>query len=142
MVETTAVPAASPVRTEHTDVNIRGVLYTGAGMIVATVLVYLAGWGTLAHFRAREWEGKRSQFPLAVQDGDHLPPKPRLEQIDRMEEIRSGAYEARPRYAEERRRLESYGWVDEEKKIVHIPIERAMKVLAEPDRLPARERKP
>ena len=42
--------------------------------------------------------------------------------------------------AQEEARLNSYGWIDEENGIVHIPIERAMDILAKQG-LPARQGK-
>ena len=43
--------------------------------------------------------------------------------------------------AEERARLNGYGWVDESRGIVHIPIDRAMKLLVERG-LPVRQAPP
>ena len=66
-------------------------------------------------------------YPDALPDADRtprvVPPAPRL---------RTDAAADLQRFrAEEDRRLNSYGWIDREKGIVHIPIEQAMKTLAQ-----------
>jgi hypothetical protein len=42
---------------------------------------------------------------------------------------------------QEEKHLKSYGWIDREKGVAHIPIERAMEILANKG-LPARKQKP
>ena len=135
MPETVANPPQThgAVRTEPTDVNVRGILLVGAGLIVVGVIVQLAGYWTFEALRDRVRPGKESRFPLAAQR-ERLPPEPRLEQIDRMKLELEGEPAARI-YAAEEQRLERYGWVDEKRQIVHMPIERAMKIIAAEKRL-------
>jgi hypothetical protein len=52
-----------------------------------------------------------------------LPPEPRLRTIE------NGQFAAF--FHQQRRELSSYGWVDKDKKIVRVPIERAMELYAE-----------
>jgi hypothetical protein len=65
-------------------------------------------------------------FPDALPDVDRTlrisPPGPRLETNPEAELQRFRA--------EEEKRLNTYGWIDKQKGIVHIPIEEAMKNLA------------
>jgi hypothetical protein len=65
-------------------------------------------------------------FPDALPDADRTlrisPPGPRLETNPQAELQRFRA--------EEEKRLNTYGWIDKQKGIVHIPIDEAMKKLA------------
>ena len=62
-------------------------------------------------------------YPLASATEPRLPPAPRLQQFPRTEfyDFRVG----------ELQKLESYGWVNKDAGLVHIPIEDAMRLLAE-----------
>ncbi|HEX7967197.1 MAG TPA: hypothetical protein VF502_03185 [Stellaceae bacterium] len=68
----------------------------------------------------------RGAYPSAVEDVDRrqavVPPAPEL-QTDPPQDLRKFR-------AEEETRLNSYGWVDRGKGIVHIPIRQAMKEVA------------
>ena len=65
-------------------------------------------------------------YPKALPDVDRTlriaPPGPRL-QTDAARDLQRFR-------ADEERRLNSYYWIDKQKRIVHIPIEQAMKKLA------------
>jgi len=123
--------AHGEIRTEHKDVNVRAVLYVGAGLIVVGIISYIASYLTFQALQRGEGRATRSE------QRQRLPPEPRLEQVDRM---KTWGEPTPPLYAEEEQRLDSYGWVNKEKQIVHIPIERAMKLLVEEKRLRAREK--
>ena len=91
----------------------------------------LSGVIVLALFRYldnRLVESEPPASPLAVPSGQ-LPPQPRL-QID--EAAGLATYRAA-----EARQLTTYGWVDRQNGVVHIPIERAKALLLEQG-LPAR----
>jgi len=64
----------------------------------------------------------RAEQAAAVSPAKPLPPAPRLQvnpkaDLDRL-------------HATERDRLETYGWIDRDRHVVRIPIERAMQLLA------------
>ncbi|HWI28289.1 MAG TPA: hypothetical protein VN668_15045 [Stellaceae bacterium] len=65
----------------------------------------------------------RGAYPAALADANRkqtvIPPSPLLQTAP--------AADLRAFRAEEEARLDSYGWVDRDKGIVHIPIARAMK---------------
>jgi hypothetical protein len=70
-----------------------------------------------------EWNAVRNdpaRHPLATTQAQ-APPEPRL-QPDPVHDVE------RMRAAEEQR-LHSYGWVDKEKGVAHIPIEQAMELV-------------
>jgi hypothetical protein len=70
---------------------------------------------------------ERSPTPITG-EGLVLPNAPRLEGIEKMSAATSAPIDDH---------LQKYGWVDREKKIVHIPIQRAMDLAIERDWLRA-----
>jgi hypothetical protein len=71
--------------------------------------------------------GDRSPTPINGK-GLVLPNAPLLEGIEKMSAATSAPIDDH---------LQKYGWVDREKKIVHIPIQRAMDLAVERDWLPS-----
>jgi hypothetical protein len=70
---------------------------------------------------------RKSPFPLVQHPSDKLPPEPRLEQVDRVANVKTPNVFLRERAKEEI--LNGYGTTDE-KGFVHIPIEGAMELIA------------
>ncbi len=96
---------------EPSDMSVAVVGWAALGVLLWLVLIPLIlAWGYPAS------TGDTPKAPTV------LPPEPRLQSDPRADLL---SYEA-----EKERRLESYGWVDRDKGIVHIPIEVAMKRLA------------
>jgi hypothetical protein len=122
---------ASQPHHEESDVDIRGILVFGAGLIAAAVVVSLATWILFQYFDAREAHRVVPLYPLAAGQANRVPPGPRLQTNPRedMHELR----------AREEEILTSYGWVDKNAGIVRIPIEEAMKITVQRG-LPARQR--
>ncbi len=90
------------------------------GLVVMIALVLpLLGW-ILRRFETEARQADPVQSPLA---GDQVPPEPRLQS-------EPDADLARLR-GEEEHRLSSYGWVDRRERVVRIPIDRAIEILAE-----------
>jgi hypothetical protein len=108
---------------EPRDVSLRPVVVAGLGLLGAVLVVAAGGWWLFRHYEAREARLSAPASPLAAEAGVPVPPEPRLQAEPRkdLEALR----------AEERARLEGYGWVDPAAGIVRIPIERAMALLAE-----------
>jgi hypothetical protein len=105
---------------ETSDINIRGVFAFGIGLVIAAALIHFMIWLLFMYFNGRESAKTVAQFPLAVGQGDRLPPEPRL-QTNPREDLR----ELR---ASEDAILNGYGWVDKNNGVVHIPIGEAMKL--------------
>jgi hypothetical protein len=79
----------------------------------------------------RSMETGEQRYPLAAEQGQRLPPIPRLQQFPHKDlyQFRQG----------EEAFLHGYGWMNKEAGIVHIPIETAMRLTVErglPSRLP------
>lgn len=125
------------VHYEPTDASFRWIFIIVIGCSIFLVILCL---GVLWFFHgysdylAKE---RRSPYPLAPSPSTKLPPEPRLEQINRMEKISVSNLHERQRT--KLQILNGYGKT-EDKSFVHIPIDEAMKHLA--NKLPARDKKP
>jgi hypothetical protein len=107
---------------ERRDISPATVVRWTAGIFALLILSAAAMWLLLGRYDRRLAEESPPPSPLADY-GPQEPPEPRL-QVDAAADI------ARLR-ATEQAQLDGYGWVDREGGTVHIPIERAMQLLAE-----------
>jgi hypothetical protein len=119
------------VRHEHSDVNVRAILWFAGGLVVAGGLIHVGLWALFALFAESAPSAPPDTRPLAIGDLQR-PPTPRLQALpwERDGEWappRVDLYEFR---AAEDLRLHGYGWIDRDAGIVHIPIERAIEILA------------
>lgn len=119
----------SPVRYEKQDVNPAVIVRFGLGLTVITVLTAVLLVPVFGWLRGREERHDPAPPPMGRQAPGRLPPEPRL-QVSPVQD-----FEALQRTA--RDTLESYGWVDEQARVVHIPIEEAMRLLVERSARPA-----
>jgi hypothetical protein len=95
-----------------------GLFALGLVLMIALVLPLL-GW-IFWRFEAAARRADQAQSPLA---DDQTPPAPRLEE-------QPAAELANLRLAEDHR-LSSYGWIDPQRRVVRVPIDRAIEILAE-----------
>ena len=119
---------------EHQDLRAAGIFYFLLTLVVVTILCMFGLKGLYAFLDHRERATQSAVNPLVTnvpEDTRHVPPRypqtafpsPRLEEDERgqLTGIR----------LEQDDELYSYGWVDEKAGTVHIPIERAMDLLAQ-----------
>lgn len=106
---------------ELRDVRFGSVYGAAAGVGILVVVSFALMWGMLQLLVWREDVMSPPASPLAASYARREPPEPRL-QIDPVGDL--AALRAR-----EAARLSSYGWVDRQAGVVHIPIERAMELL-------------
>lgn len=105
---------------ETRDIRSRPIVLAGAA-IVGLILVSSAGvWVLVGHYARREARASAPN-PLAAY-GPQQPPAPRLQASPRSD--------LAALRASEDARLEGYGWTDRATGRVHIPVERAMELLA------------
>jgi hypothetical protein len=125
-----AVIAENPeVGRERSDVNVRAIAGFAAGLVILALAAHVALYWLLKHYEKR---AAGSTTPMiAPSAGREIPPPPRLQ-------VSPQADLAELRAAEERQ-LGSYGWIDKERKIARIPIDRAMELISQRG-LPAREK--
>ena len=115
-------------RYERRTMNVRLVLMTMAGLVVAGVLIhfFVAGLWTMLEKNSRAAdESKRPMLSSTPAPGEpqRLPPEPRL-QADPVSDLH------RMREAEDNV-LQTYGWVDKNAGVVRIPVARALDLLAQ-----------
>jgi hypothetical protein len=117
---------------EHTDIDpgiaSRFAVWLAIAMVISGGIVY----GTFWFFEGRQQAYDRASqtFPLAAGQAKE-PPLPRL-QTQPFKDV----YELKSAQLE---RLTSYGWVDQNAGIVHIPIDDAMRIVAERGAVPTRQ---
>ena len=106
---------------EHSDVNIRALLVSIAVLAAVVLATCLAMWGL---FRLYEAGAKKSD-PIAspVADTTSTPPEPQLQAYPRkdMDDMRH----------QNDSLLHTYGWTDKAAGKVHIPIDRAIDIMAQ-----------
>jgi hypothetical protein len=114
-------PASLARHYEQDDVDVRALVRFGLGIAIATVVAVGVLWVVL-----RIWTGQplpfQVQVPPAAVDAPAVP-GPGLDAAPEMtlQEV----------LARDNARLQTYGWVDREAGIVHIPIEEAMQQFVE-----------
>ena len=106
---------------ERTDAKVRPLVIFLIGMFVT--IVFSIGFTTvLFEFLTQRAESKQNKAaPLQIEN--EVPPTPQLQVVP--------GFDLSNQRAEEAERLESYGWVNQERKTVHLPIDKAMDVLLE-----------
>ena len=108
---------------EKTDVNVSGVVVFIVVLLVAAVLIQGAVWVFYRQLRQAASPSAVVEYPLAEDAMRRLPPEPRL-QVDPRDDL------ANLRRSENEV-LDSYAWIDRNAGVVRIPIEQAMKLIAE-----------
>ena len=118
---------------ERQDLSAQGVYGFLMSLAVGGVLVYFVIWGFYHFMDARQQSRQPGQNPLVKPTETNTRivsleeimefPQPRLERNERLE--------IKDFRLKEEQILNSYGWVDEKAGVVHIPIERAMQLLAQ-----------
>jgi hypothetical protein len=106
---------------ERSDVNIRAIVGFGIALFLTTVVILIALYWLLRGYEERAPQSAAVVSPPRAQE--QTTPQPRL-QISPRNDL------AEMRAAEEQE-LTTYGWLDEKKQSVRIPIERAMDLLAQ-----------
>ena len=126
-MDTSPSSAAPAARHETRDADIRS-LVIFAAVLAGTVLLVMWGMARVFHYFGTTQSLGPPASPFA--EARTLPPQPRLQVEPRIElnQLRGG----------EDAMLHSYGWVDRNAGVVHIPIERAMDLVVEKG-LPMRE---
>lgn len=98
---------------ETSDMSVAYVAYFGIALIIGAVLVFTGVWWIYSVFAGH--------IETATQQPAQLPPQPRL-QI-------SPESDNRAYLEEEKKVLTTYGWIDRDKGVAKIPIDRAMDLL-------------
>jgi hypothetical protein len=106
---------------EHTDANVWVIAKFGVWLAITAVIVHVGIWVLWATLVKQAEVTREPQYPLATQP--QLPPEPRLQQFpaNEIDDFRRS----------EDTRLNSYGYVNKDAGVVHIPIADAMRLTVE-----------
>lgn len=106
---------------EERDINVRAIGKFAIGLSVLCIGTLALLLWVFRYFEAREAGPAQPPRNIAAQDG--TPSEPRLQEapVEDLKQMR----------AAEDQILGSYGWVDEQKGIVRVPIHRAIDLLAQ-----------
>jgi len=110
---------------EPNTVNIPGVVKFLVWLSVTVMVVALLMWGLLHYFDKRKAQEAPPPSPLAPEV--RVPPEPRLQGAPGS--VKSPAEDIRRFREQEDQMLNSYGWVDQQRGIIRIPIEQAKKMI-------------
>ena len=100
---------------ERRDANVRTLLQFGLGLAIVIIVILLAMRWTFNFLSAETPTGPP---PTPFENARVLPPQPRL-QVEPHQDLKT--------YCDEQLRgLNSYGWVDQQNGVVHVPIDQAM----------------
>jgi hypothetical protein len=121
--DTDSTPPDVALGHEVRDISTRIVVNFGIALVVGAVLVYVAIWMVYVYLGRVADRAYPREYPMARVGAPAEPPAPRLQTKPR-EDLKQ-------QRAEEDAILNSYGWVDANGGVVHIPIEQAMKLTLE-----------
>lgn len=107
---------------EVRDANIRGIFWLVTGLTVMVVLVFMV-IGLLYNFLNASQAAQSAPPPPLLEEAQGLPPGALLQ--------RNPAQDMQQMTTETQSVLHSYGWVDKEAGVIHIPIQRAMELTLE-----------
>ena len=108
---------------EHREANISLIVWSAVGLAVATIVIYVLVWGLFNVIKTVDQKESSEQAASPFATPGQLPPEPRL-QVRPYEELQVLR-------AREDDVLSHYGWQDQKNGIVHIPIEKAMDMVAQ-----------
>lgn len=109
------------VRYEERDINVRDVLLIAFGVLVCTLIIVFALYLLYAYMRNRKAQESPPTSPVQRRVFQ-FPPEPRIQQ--------SPAFDYQTMYYESQWDLHHYKWVDKQKGIVAIPVDRAIDIIA------------
>jgi len=114
---------------EGDGINYRGIVWFVATLVIVTVACQIMMWGMFVVFDTRATAADVPRSPFAAPQGTE-PPAPNL--------LTNEPGNLRTFRQNEEQILSTYDWVDKEKGVVRIPIDRAKELLLERGLLPAR----
>jgi len=114
---------------ELSDLSPRTISFFAVGLVALLIVVLGVGYGALVWLRHSTGQHVERPSPPSITQEPIPGPQLLVEPELAMKAMRH----------REEARLKTYGWIDQEKGIVHIPIERAIDMLADKG-LPARPR--
>ena len=122
------IPGLRPPAPPSGDENVRAILHFALGMVVAAVVIYAVLFGMFQYFDRQAAAADPARNPLLAGEKPPATPAARFPQPRLQSNAATDQEKAR---AGEDEFLSSYGWVDRNAGVVHMPVERAMQMIAE-----------
>ncbi len=116
----TAEPPHAPPAYERSDAHLGGIAWAGIGLSVIVVVVLAICVAMFRYYVVRTGGSEGVVPPLPVAERGKLPPAPRLEGLDGGNEAGSSPELDTP--------PSDYGWIDQRRQIVRVPINIAMQL--------------
>jgi hypothetical protein len=115
-------PAASQSLDDR-ELDLRSIVIFGLTLFFGTLIVVALMWWMSTAFKTLEEAKDRPPSPIGEARLDPIPPGPRLQSVPPrdMDQLRT----------QDRKALTEYGWVDQANGVAHIPVDRAIAILAE-----------
>jgi len=110
------------------DENMRAILRFAVWMVVAAVIIYAALFGLFRYFDWQAATADPAQNPLLAGQKPPASPAARFPQPRLQANAAADLVKGR---AQEEELLSTYGWVDRQAGIVHLPVDRAMQMIAQ-----------
>ena len=110
------------------DENMRAILRFALWMVVAAVVIYAVLFGMFQYFDRQAAAADPAQNPLLAGEKPPATPAARFPQPQLQANAAADLVKERAR---EDAQLSTYGWVDRQAGVVHLPVERAMQMIAE-----------
>jgi hypothetical protein len=117
------------VHHETSDVNVRPLAWLGVSLAMLIVFSMVAMKGVFEFLDRQQSRNDVAPLPMMTQRPQQ-PPEPRLQTTP--------VPNRKLIVEQEKKQLTTYGWVNSKSGVVHIPVDQAMKLLAERG-LPARD---
>jgi hypothetical protein len=122
------------------EINLRGILYTGAGLAALCIISSLLVWWALRGLERYDERRDVRPTPIEAANPQQPPPAPRLQvapgfdvrnpQEGGQPVARSDREDMAAERANEDKALSQPAWVDQGQGLVRVPIETAMQVIA------------
>lgn len=106
---------------ERREANLKLIIYSAIGLAVTVFIVLILMWGVFNALKVHGEANDQTYSPMAAPF--QLPPEPRLQEHPDLELRELRAHEAQV--------LNQYQWSDQKNGILHIPINRAMDLIAQ-----------
>ncbi len=116
-------PEENPrVAYEHGDADVFTVSKYGIALVFGVIFAASAMWGLFVWFQHNQNVEESPVSKAVIAERPTLPPTPRLQMFPKRD--------LKDYRAAEDHHLNNYGWVDQAKGIVHIPIDQAIDAVA------------
>ncbi len=112
----------------HGDEDVRAILRFGIWMVVAAVVIYAVLFGMFQYFDRQAIAADPAKSPLLVGE---KPPATPVSRFPQPQLQANAAADLVKIQATEQEKLATYGWVDRNAGVVRMPIDQAMRLVAQ-----------